>query len=90
MTLRLRHILVPSQHQAEDLQRLLGEGQDFGKLAQKFSTCPSASKGGDLGMISLKQLVQEFADAAEKLEVGQISGVVRTQFGYHLIQRQAE
>jgi peptidyl-prolyl cis-trans isomerase C len=82
--------LVANQHEAEDVQRLLTEGQEFGALAHKFSTCPSSRKDGDLGLISLQRLDQTFADAAAKLQVDEISPVIKTRFGYHLIQRQGE
>lgn len=85
--LHLKHILVQHKYEAEDLQRKLEEGLEFSELAKKFSKCPSAKQGGDLGVIALSRLVKEFADAARELKVQEISGVVKTSFGYHLIQR---
>lgn len=87
MKLHLAHILVEQKYQAEDLQKKLAQGGKFEDLARQFSKCPSSSEGGDLGLVSLGRLDPEFAEAAETLKQGQISGIVRTRFGYHLILR---
>ena len=81
-----RHILVPTEEQANDLKRQLDEGADFGELAQQFSTCPSGRSGGDLGEFSPGQMVREFNDVCFSEAVGEVHGPVKTQFGYHLIQ----
>ena len=57
----------------------------FAELAKANSACPSGKKGGDLGEFGHGMMVPEFDKAAFELEVGQISDVVKTQFGYHLI-----
>ena len=63
------------------------KGADFAQLAKVFSSDPgSAKKGGDLGWYNRTDFVKEFADAAVRLEPGEISDVVRTEFGYHIIQ----
>lgn len=63
------------------------KGADFGKLAQRFSSDPgSAKKGGDLGWFNRNDFVKEFAEAAVKLEPGEVSDVVKSEFGYHIIQ----
>lgn len=85
--MRLSHILVEQKFEAEDLERKLAAGTSFETLAQRFSKCPSAPQGGDLGDIELRRLDEAFAEAAETLNPGQISGPVRTKFGYHLIRR---
>ncbi|MFN8370564.1 MAG: peptidylprolyl isomerase [Bacteriovoracaceae bacterium] len=84
-----RHILVKNEHEAKDLLVKIGEGVEFEKLAQDFSTCPSGKKGGALGSFTRGRMVKEFEDAAFNLEVGKVSDIVKTRFGYHLIKREA-
>lgn len=86
MKIHVRHILVEQKYEAEDILRLLKEGADFIEMARKRSRCPSASKGGDLGSIDVRRLDRDFAEAAETLKPGELSGIVRTRFGYHLIR----
>lgn len=63
------------------------KGADFAQLAKVFSSDPSSGKkGGDLGWYNRTDFVKEFAEAAARLEPGEISEVVRTEFGYHIIQ----
>lgn len=82
------HILVKAQFEAEDILRKLKQGSSFEDLARKFSTCTSASNGGDLGAIKIGKAAEEFEEAALKLKPGEISQKpVRTSFGYHLIKR---
>lgn len=65
----------------------LKRGGDFAALAKKYSSDPgSAKKGGELGWFNRADFVKEFAEAAVKLEPGEISDIVKTQFGYHIIQ----
>jgi len=61
-------------------------GENLSDLAMEFSECPSASKGGDLEYFSRGRMVKPFEDVAFSLEVGDISDVVKTDFGYHIIQ----
>ncbi|MBI3273065.1 MAG: peptidylprolyl isomerase [Planctomycetes bacterium] len=72
---------------AEELARRLQCGEDFAGLAREFSDCPTGSQGGDLGALREGQMTLPFEQAAFALEVGQVSGVVETQFGFHLIRR---
>ncbi len=71
----------------EALAKQLAEGGDFKQLAAENSDCPSGAKGGDLGTFGRGQMVGAFEDTAFGLEVGATSGVIETDFGYHLIQR---
>ncbi|MDX1342929.1 MAG: peptidylprolyl isomerase [Reinekea sp.] len=81
-----RHILVKTKEQAEQIKQQLAKGADFGKLAKKFSTCPSAKRGGDLGEFQRGQMVKAFDDVVFKKEVLVIHGPIKTKFGFHLIQ----
>lgn len=85
--MKLKHILTEQKYEAEDLLRRLQRGEDFSTLAQKYSQCSSRSQGGDLGEVPLNKLDESFREAAEALMVGELSPIVRTRFGYHLIFR---
>lgn len=89
MRIKARHILVKEEFEAKDLVKKLGEGSSFEELARQFSTCPSNEEGGDLGEFGRGAMVPSFEEAAFGLKVGETSAPVRTQFGYHLIQRYA-
>jgi peptidyl-prolyl cis-trans isomerase C len=85
--IKAKHILVDQEFEAKDLVKKLGEGVAFEELAKKFSKCPSSAQGGDLGAFGKGQMVPSFETAAFALQPGEVSAPVRTQFGYHLIQR---
>lgn len=89
MKIKARHILVSQEFEAKDLQKKIQEGNSFEALAREHSSCPSGKSGGDLGEFGRGMMVQPFEDAAFALQIGETSGPVRTQFGYHLIQRYA-
>lgn len=73
---------------AEDVLKQLLSGGDFAELAKKYSDDPgSAANGGDLGMASTETYVAEFKAAADKLKKGQMSGLVKTDYGYHIIKK---
>ena len=78
---------VEAEQQINDLKTQVEGGTDFAELAKAHSDCPSGQKGGDLGQFGRGQMVPEFETAAFGMEVGQVSDVVVTSFGYHLIQR---
>jgi len=80
------HILVDTEEKALEIKKQLDEGADFAELAKSESSCPSASRGGDLGYFTRDTMVPEFANAAFALKVGEISEPVKTQFGWHIIK----
>ena len=84
--IRAAHILVEEEEQANELLAAIEGGADFHELASANSKCPSGSRGGDLGDFGRGQMVPEFEQAAFALNIGEISGVVKTQFGYPLIK----
>ena len=84
--IRAAHILVEEEEQANELLAAIEGGADFHELESANSKCTSGSRGGDLGDFGRGQMVPEFEQAAFALNIGEISGVVKTQFGYHLIK----
>ena len=82
-----QHILVKTEDEAKSVIAELDKGTDFGELAKKYSTDPSASSGGDLGYFGHDDMVAAFADAAFALPKGQYSKTpVKTEFGWHVIK----
>jgi len=93
--IRASHILVSTDtrkkdqalSETESLQKKIADGADFGDVARENSDCPSGSRGGDLGHFGRGAMVPEFEEAAFALDVNEVSGIVETDFGYHLIMR---
>jgi len=84
---RARHILVKDKAQAQKILKELQNGADFAQLAKKYSIDKAtAEKGGELGFFTRKDVVKPFSDVAFSLKPGQLSPVVKTPFGYHIIQ----
>ncbi len=84
--MRVSHILVLSQEDAENIQKELAGGAVFEDLARAKSVDPTAQRGGDIGYFPKGQLMPEFENACSQLEIGEISGVVKTKLGYHVIK----
>ena len=70
----------------EDIRKKLTDGGDFAELAKEYSEGPSAPKGGDLGYFRRGQMVKAFDDTAFSMKINEVSGLVETRFGYHLIK----
>jgi peptidyl-prolyl cis-trans isomerase C len=84
---RARHILVATEAEAKAIVAELKKGTDFAELAKLKSKDPgAAAEGGDLGYFGKDQMVPEFAEAAFRLEKGQLSEPVKSQFGWHVIK----
>lgn len=80
------HILVDSYDEAIELKKRIDEGESFEKLAQMYSKCPSAQRGGALGSFGRGQMVKSFENAAFNLKTGEVSEPVKTEYGWHLIK----
>ncbi len=87
MKISAQHILVNQEFEIQDILKKLEEGKTFEQLAKDFSQCPSGESGGSLGEFGKGMMVPAFDKAAFALNVGEVSGPVKTQFGYHLIKR---
>jgi len=85
--IRVSHILIEKQSQALRILDELKQGASFTELARRYSQCPSAKRGGDLGFFGRGQMVREFEQAAFALKEGEVSQPIKTQFGYHIIKR---
>ncbi len=85
MEARARHILLPTEDEAKAALKRVRAGEDFAKVADDVSKDPG-SQGGDLGWFTADRMVPEFSAAAFKLEKGQISDPVKSQFGWHVIK----
>ncbi len=73
----------------EEISTMIRDGEiNFAQAAAEYSECPSSARGGDLGEFGRGQMVGPFEDAAFALPVGEMSGIVETQFGFHLILRE--
>ena len=83
-------IKAQAKAKAENILKQIKEGGDFAQLAKDNSSCPSAEKGGDLGMAPKGSFVPAFEAAAYALEPNGVSDIVETQFGYHIIKLTAK
>ena len=81
------HILVKTEAEAKAILERIKKGEKFSSIATEVSLCPSGKKGGDLGKFGRGQMVKEFENSAFALQKGEISAIIKTKFGYHLIKR---
>jgi len=86
--IKCSHILVKKQSEALAILEKLKNGEKFGKLARELSIdSGSAKRDGSLGYFGKGMMVKPFEEAAFKLEIGNISELVKSEFGYHIIKR---
>ena len=81
------HILVKTEKEANTVLERLKKREKFANIAKEVSLCVSGKRGGDLGTFSRGKMVKEFEKAAFALQKGQISPIVKTKFGYHIVKR---
>ena len=84
--IRASHILVKTEKEANDVMAKIKAGGNFDELAKKYSIDSSASKGGDLGWFGKGTMVPGFEKAAMALKEGQVSPIVKSDFGFHIIK----
>ncbi len=90
-TVNASHILVDSEDKAKEILTSIQNGEiTFEDAAKQYSSCPSSAEGGCLGDFGQGQMVPEFDTAVFEMEVGELRGPVKTQFGYHLIKLNAK
>lgn len=87
-TIRASHILVDSRETAQEILNNIKQGASFEQMATQYSLDKASGRiGGDLGTFGRGDLNPDFENAAFKLKVGEISDIVKTQLGYHIIKR---
>jgi parvulin-like peptidyl-prolyl isomerase len=77
---------IIAQRKAEDVLQRIKNGEDFAELAKLYSEDGTASSGGDLGFFPRGKMIKAFEEVAFKLEVGAVSSVLKTEFGYHILK----
>ena len=82
-----RHILVSSEERCIEVRKKIEEGRDFATVAMRYSDCPSAAKGGEMGEVRPGEMGEDFDNVIFTNEdVGVLKGPVKTKFGYHLVE----
>jgi len=82
----LFNILVETEEEAQDILERLKTGADFSEIAKEKSTGPSAAQGGDLGYLSKGTIIPEIEEVVFALEAGEMSEVVKTEYGFHILK----
>lgn len=86
--IKCSHILVEKQSESLAIMERINNGEKFGKLAKELSIdSGSAKKDGSLGYFTKGMMVKPFEEAAFKLQIGEISEPIKTEFGHHIIKR---
>jgi len=85
--IRCSHILVEKETTAKEVLEKIKMGESFAKLAQQYSIDGTRKRGGDLGFFKRGAMVKEFDKASFALKKGEVSGIVKTNYGYHIIKR---
>ena len=86
--IKCSHILVAKQSESLSIIERLKNGEKFGKLAKELSIdSGSCKKDGNLGYFTKGMMVKPFEEVAFKLQIGEISDPIKTEFGYHIIKR---
>ena len=86
--IKCSHILVEKQSESLEVLERIKSGEKFGKLAKELSTDKgSGKKDGNLGYFTKGMMVKPFEEAAFKLQIGEMSQPIKTEFGYHIIKR---
>lgn len=83
---RARQILTDSKERAAEIKKKLDRGADFAELAKKYSLSPDSERGGDLGFFSTKDFPPAFTEIVAQLDINEISGVKKTDYGYQIFQ----
>ncbi len=84
--IRASHILVKTEEEAKDILKQISEGKSFEDLTSLSTESGAAERKGDLGYFTRGEMVPEFGEAAFELKPGEISDVVKSEFGYHVIK----
>lgn len=82
---RVRHILLNTREEAEKVKNLL-KSNGFSYIANKYSVDPAAGRGGDLGYLTKENMIPEFESVIFAMKPGEVSGIVKSDFGYHIIK----
>jgi peptidyl-prolyl cis-trans isomerase C len=85
-SIKASHILVDEADKAKEILEEINSGLSFENAAHEYSVCPSKDEGGDLGYFSRGRMVPEFENAAFETQPGQITGPIKSPFGYHIIK----
>jgi len=85
-TVRASHILTSTEEDAKAAQEELNAGSDFADIAKKYSKDLTKDRGGDLGYFNKGQMIPEFEKACFSLDIGDVSPIIKTRFGYHIIE----